>query len=89
MRAAKIDGNQREIVKALLDVGASVLSIARIGSGAPDIIAGYRGVDTMMEIKRDAKKKLRDKQVDFATLWMGKPVARVNSVEDALKAIGL
>lgn len=89
MRAAKVDSNQKDIVKALLDVGASVLSIARIGSGAPDIIAGYRGVDTMMEIKRDHKQKLRTEQADFASTWRGKPVVRVDCVEDALKAIGL
>jgi Holliday junction resolvase len=88
-RAAKVDLNHREIVEALLDVGASVLSIAQIGNDAPDIIAGFRGVDIMMEIKRDAKAKLRPGQLLFATSWRGKPVVRVNSVDDALRAIGL
>jgi Holliday junction resolvase len=89
MRAKKIDSNQREIVKALLDVGASVLSIAQVGYDAPDIVAGFRGVDTMMEIKRDKKAKLRPGQVAFANGWRGKPVVRVNCVDDAMKAIGL
>jgi Holliday junction resolvase len=88
-RAAKVDSNQKDIVKALLDVGASVLSIAQVGNNAPDIIAGFRGVDTMMEIKRDHKAKLKPGQVEFAASWRGKPVVRVNCVDDALRALGL
>jgi hypothetical protein len=88
-RAAKVDSNHADIVKALRDVGARVLDLSAIGDGAPDIDVGFRGVDTLMEIKRDAKAKLKDKQKDFATLWRGKPVVRVNSVSDAFRAIGI
>ena len=88
MRAAKVDANQAEIVKALRDVGADVLSIAQLGHNAPDLIVGFRGENYIFEVKASKKSKLRPGQVIFALNWRGK-YSRINSVADALKAIGL
>jgi Holliday junction resolvase len=87
-RASKIDANQPDIVAALRAAGADVMSIAQIGGGYPDIIVGYRGANYMMEIKPSASAKLRKGQ-DYFRLWWRGQVCRVNSPEEALKAIGL
>ena len=50
-RAAKIDANQTEIVKALRQVGASVQSLASTGKGCPDLLVGFRGVNWLLEVK--------------------------------------
>jgi hypothetical protein len=50
-RAARVDHNHAEIVRALRDVGATVESLAAIGSGCPDALVGFRGVNVLLEIK--------------------------------------
>ena len=89
-RAAKIDDNQREIVKALRKSGVEVLSLAAVGQGCPDLLC-YRA-DTLfiLEVKDGlkfrSKQKLTPHQTKFAKRW---PVQVVNSVESALQAVGL
>ena len=43
-RAARIDRNQPEIVKALRQVGAHVTSLAAVGDGVPDLLVGFQGM---------------------------------------------
>jgi len=91
MRAARIDANQREIVRALRKVGASVQHLHAVGQGCPDLLVGFRNVNYLMEIK-DGKKspsrrRLTDAEVQWRFLWRGQ-YALVESVDDALKAIG-
>lgn len=92
MRAAKVDANQKEIVAALRQAGASVSSTATIGKGFPDLIVGYRGVNYLLECKDGSKppseRKLTPDQVLFHVKWTGQ-ITVVNSVNEALKAIGL
>lgn len=71
MRAAKIDNNQREIVKALRDMGASVQHLHAVGKGCPDILVGYNGRNYLFEIKDGEKKKLTKDQRDFFDNWKG------------------
>lgn len=86
-RAAKIDQNQTEIVKALRKVGCSVLSLAPIGKGAPDLLAGYRGKNVLIEVKRP-KGKLNDQQQEFKAAWRG-DLCVVRSVDEALLVLGI
>jgi len=86
-RAAKVDAGQAEIVKALRKVGCSVLSLAAIGKGAPDILLGYKGKNVLIEIKR-SKGKLNDQQEAFKSEWRG-DLCVVRSVDEALMVIGL
>jgi len=83
----KIDLNHNEIVKALRAVGATVLSLATIGSGCPDILVGFRGDNFLMEIKSE-RGKLNQAQVDWHTHWRGSKVRVVRSIEEALIEIG-
>lgn len=85
-RAAKIDANQPEIVLALRAVGASVECMQAAGSGFPDLVVGYRGVNYLLEIKT-AKGKLTKDQKTWHPLWRGQ-VEIVRSVDEALLAIG-
>lgn len=90
-RAARTDANQNEIVQALRDVGATVAVTSMIGSGFPDIVAGYRGVNYLIEIKDGSKppskRRLTKDEQEFHDLWRGAVVV-VNDIDEALKLIG-
>lgn len=91
-RAARVDANQKIIVKALRQSGATVEHLHAVGSGCPDILVGYRGSNYLMEIK-DGKKppsgrKLTPDQVEWHGAWRGQ-VAIVKSVTEALSVIGV
>lgn len=89
---ARVDGNHREIVDGLRNVGASVQSLATIGKGCPDILVGFRGVNYVMEIKDGSKppsgRKLTPDEGKWHLTWRGQ-VCVVESLQDALIAIGV
>ena len=69
-RAAKVDLNQSTIVQALRKAGVSVLHLHQLGNGVPDILAGFRGRNVLMEIKRPGGKT-NDLQDEFRAAWKG------------------
>lgn len=89
-RAARVDANQAEIVSALRAVGASVRSLAMVGSDLPDLLVGFRNRTFLLELKDGSKppsqRKLRPGQQRFFDTWQGQ-VAKVESVDEALKVI--
>ena len=89
MTYARIDTNHKEIVKALRDAGATVVSLAAMKHGCPDLLCGYNGETILMEIKRDAKAKFTPDQLDFLGKWKGGAISRVDSVEAAIRALGI
>jgi hypothetical protein len=90
-RAAKVDRNQPEIVAALRQVGATVQILSAVGEGCPDLLAGYRNVNYLLEVKDGlappSDRKLTRPQVDWHRDWRGQ-VCVVTSVTEALQAIG-
>jgi hypothetical protein len=86
-RAARTDANQASIVRALRDAGASVYIIKL----PTDLLVGYRGRTLIVEVKdgdkAPSKQALTKVQSEFMSTWRGGPVATVNSVESALRAI--
>lgn len=78
----KIDDNQTRIVEALRRIGASVLSLASIGRGCPDLLVGLRGVNHLLEVK-DAKGELTALQRPWFKAWRGR-VSVVRSPEEAI-----
>lgn len=90
-RAAKVDSNQAEIVKALRKVGATVQVLSAVGQGCPDLLVGYRSVNVLLEVKDGSKppsaRKLTPDEEAFHRTWRG-PVFVVNDILDALRAIG-
>lgn len=89
-RFGKIDANHSAIVKALRQIGASVQSLASVGSGCPDLLVGFRGENIILEVKDGnlppSKQKLTDDERVWHACWNGE-VHTVTSVEEALKLL--
>lgn len=92
-RIAKRDRNHAQIVNALRDVGYTVLDLANVGAGCPDIAVGGidartgRRMNWFMEIKMP-DGALTDDQIAFHGAWRG-VVHVVDSVDAAYKVIGI
>jgi ribosomal protein S28E/S33 len=86
--AARVDGNQAEIVEALRAAGASVEVI-----GLPvDLLVGYMGRTILLEVKnpdtRYGKRGANKNQQEFRTGWRGDVVTLCDGPDSALRAIG-
>lgn len=92
-RAAKVDANQAEVVKALRAAGATVQSLAAVGDGVPDLLVGIAGKTALIEVKDGAKvpsaQRLTSDQLAWHGAWQGGTLATVNSVESALRVLGV
>ena len=86
-RAAKVDLNHGEIVKALRALGVSVQSLANIGKGCPDLLAAKGDKAWLIEVK-GPKGKLTEDQVEFIANWRG-VVHIVRTVDDVLNLVGV
>ena len=89
MTYARIDTNHKEIVKALRELGATVVSLASLKHGCPDLLVGYQNESLLMEIKKDSKAKFTPDQLEFIGKWKGGPISRVDSVDAAIRALGV
>ena len=91
-RAAKVDRNQPEIVAALRQLGCTVQPLHAVGEGCPDLMVGWQGKTYALEVKDGLRapsdRKLTPAQVNWHRDWRGH-VATVNSVREALEAIGI
>ena len=72
----RTDANQSEIVGFLRAIpGVSVISLADVGGGVPDLLIGHRGTNFLFELKDPdkplSKRKLTKAQKDFHALWRG------------------
>jgi hypothetical protein len=84
-RAARVDANQAEIVKALRDAGAYVWII-----GLPvDLLVGYNNHTFLVEVKDGPRKRLTALQQDFFYNLSGSTLARIDGPEAALRMIGV
>ncbi|MGH8525141.1 MAG: hypothetical protein ACREXY_13285 [Gammaproteobacteria bacterium] len=92
-RAAKVDTNHRDIVRALESCGVRVQSLAAVGNGCPDLLVGLRGKFTMLEIKDGSRvpsqQRLGAQQVDWHQRWLGFPVYVVRNEQEALASLGI
>ena len=80
----KVDLNQRALVAILRQYpGAVVHSLASLGGGTPDLLLGYQGETTLIEVKGRGGK-LNDLQRAWHAEWTGTPVAVVRSQEDVV-----
>lgn len=90
-RAAKVDANQAEIVKALRGVGCSVQHLHAVGEGCPDLLVGYQGVNFVVEVndgsRPPSERQLTPAQREWHDAWRG-DVAVVKSVPEALTLVG-
>lgn len=89
-RIAKVDSNQAQIVDALRAIGCTVLSLAPLGNGCPDLLVGIFGRNLLLEVKDGTKSPSRTKltplERSFHSTWKGQ-TATVLNVEDAIRAV--
>jgi len=89
-RAAKVDANQAEIIAALRKIGATVQPLHAVGAGCPDLLVGWRGMNSVLELKDGSKppsaRKLTPDQMKWHAEWQGH-VAVVETVEQAIEAV--
>ena len=81
----RIDANHKEIVDALRGIGASVLSLANLGNGAPDLLVSLRGENFLLEVKT-AKGRLTEDEMRFMSEWSGQ-INIVRNVEQAIEVV--
>ena len=81
----KVDANQKEIVDSLRKVGCSVQSLHTIGKGCPDLLVGYRGENTLLEVKVGNAQLTPDEE-DWQNQWRG-GVTTVTSSEEAIRIV--
>lgn len=90
-RAAKIDANQPEIVKALRQIGCTVQPLHTVGDGCPDLLVGAFGVTLLMEVKDGTKppsaRRLTEDQLVWHGAWSGGPLSIVTDIESAIRAV--
>lgn len=85
-RAARTDKNQKEIVAALREVGASVQHLHALAKGCPDILVGFQGRNYLMEIKNGPRGRLTTDQERFFQEWQGQVVV-VRNIEEAIRCL--
>jgi hypothetical protein len=85
-RAAKVDANHNAIADYLRGAGWSVLSLATLGRGVPDLLVGRPRLACLVEVKDGnkipSKQRLNEDQMRFRENWTG-PYVIAYSPEDA------
>ena len=89
-RNARVDDNHAEIVAAFEALGCSVISLAPMGRGVPDLLIGVSCRTYLCEVK-DGKKppsarKLTPDEVRFQKSWRGQWTL-VESVDDVVEFV--
>jgi len=80
-RAARTDGNHKQMVEAFRSLGCSVKSLASTGEGVPDLLLAIQGNTWLVEVKMPKGKPTED-QIEFAKHWQGK-IAIARNFEEA------
>lgn len=89
----KVDHNHKSICDGLRQTGCSVLSLAPMGHGVPDVLVFHpRTGLALFEIKNPdmppSKQRLTPDEAKFHQLWRGK-IHIITSLDDALRVVGL
>ena len=89
-RASAVDANHTQIVAAFRKLGCTVLSLAAVGKGCPDLCVAYRKQNHLVEVKDGEKvpsaRTLTPDQKVFHAIW-GTPVEIVESIDDVVKCL--
>lgn len=81
-RKSRVDANQSDIVATLRLLGCSVVSLAPIGKGCPDIAVAINGQTFLVEIKNDDKYwSMTPDQKEFHLSWKAQ-IPILESVDD-------
>lgn len=86
-RNAKVDANQKDIVKALEQIPG--VQVAEIGKPL-DLLIGYAGINFIVEIKNpDGKDRVNADQAEFIEAWPGRTPEVARSLDEVLQIIGV
>lgn len=89
-RAARLDSNHVDVVKALRSAGMTVQSLAAVGQGVPDLLVGWRGLNLLAEVKDGDKKPsaqaLTVAEQEWHATWGGHVVV-VRDADEAVEAM--
>lgn len=96
-RRTKRDGNHKPIVDALKKAGCSVLDLAAVGGGCPDLLCySTRSGYVLLEVKvpgfgvgkKNGKlfQETADRQAKFRREWLGR-IHVVESIDEAIAAV--
>ena len=88
-RAARIDGNQNQVVKELRQMGCSVAISSAIGKGFPDIVVGYNGRNYLLELKDPAQPPSARKLTPDEKVWHDKWRGSVHIILTAQEAMDM
>ena len=80
---ARVDNNQKEIVKCFRDNGCLVLHLHTIGKGCPDLLVEIKGRLVLVEVKD--KSTLTPAQIEFHKKWSTSVI--INNITEAKKLI--
>ena len=79
----RVDANQKSIVEALRQFGATVFDTHEVGHGYADICVGFKGMNYLFEIKTECGKLTKAEQ-EFRGSWRGAPIYIIRSIDDAI-----
>lgn len=88
-RAAKVDGNQSDIVAALRKIGASVTPTHQVGNGFVDLVCGFRGRNVLFEVKDPKQPPSKRRLTDDEAIWFGNWRGEAYVIETAEQAIAI
>jgi len=90
-RAARTDANHAAIRDGLRSIpGVTVADTSAAGNGFPDLVAGFAGINTLLEVKDGDKppseRRLTPQQEAFRDGWRGQ-YAVVTSLDEAVRIV--
>jgi hypothetical protein len=91
MRArGRTDSNQTDVVQAMRTAGITVQILSAVGSGCPDLLCGFRGVNVLVELKDGAKVDSKQELTFAEKVWhetWGGQCCVATSAEEAVTAV--
>ena len=84
----RVDANHGEIKHAFELLGCTVVSLASVGDGCPDLAVGVGGHTYLIEVKAGPSAKLTPAEHKFCNTWRGQ-WCRVDSIKDVVAFVGL
>lgn len=88
-RAAKVDSNQGELVKALRRMGASVEITSASHDGFTDLVVGFQGVTVLVEVKDGSLEPSRRRLTPAQEVVHGRFTGAITVIETLEQAVAL
>ena len=77
--------DRASLIAAFEAAGATVVSLARVGGGCPDLLIGYQGQIALCETRPDAP--IFDVRLAWYGAWHGPAITVLYSTEDVARVL--